>query len=333
MTNAKVDRLHASLAGEKPDLPPMMIWRHFPGDDLRSTDFAWALASFQRFWDCDVIRVAPHNLYAVLDYGLQAQWDGNAQGLYQPLKPLITRSLNWTELRRLDAQRGMLGQQIDAVQQLHSLLDDPTPIIINIPSPLTQAEQIAGRARLLRDMRTHPDRLKTGLNIITENILRFMDALAPLGLSGIAYDITMASHDILSSAEYADFGRPYDQKLLHALPASWWLTLVHVHGAAPMLREVGDYPAQILCWQDRDAHIALDEGKSFFEGIVCGGIGNQHPMHDGMPGEIRQQVYDALDATFGRHILLSTAQPLLLTTPLSNIRALGVALQERGERQ
>ncbi len=329
MNNDKKARLQAMLTGEKADRVPMMLWRHFPGDDLRPTDYAWAVAWFQYQWDCDVVRIAPHNLYTVLDYGLQAHWDGNPWGHYQSVKPVITRSLDWTELRRLDVQRGFFGQQRAALAELNDLLPPDTPRILSLPSPLTQAAYLAGQDRLLRDMRTHPDRLKTGLNVITDNILRFMDSLHGSTLDGLAYEVTLASYHLMNADEFAAFGRPYDLKLLGAVPERWWLNLVHLTGDAPMVRHVADYPAQILAWPDRADDFSLDKGKSVFGGVVCGGMGD---LAESMPGEIRNWVYQAVDATFGRHFLLASAGPLSMTTPLANIRAVSNAIEEVATR-
>jgi predicted ATPase len=40
-----------------------------------------------------------------------------------------------------------------------------------------------------------------------------------------------------------------------------------------------------------------------------------------MPGEVRDQALDAIDQTYGRRFILSTASPLIITSPQANIRS------------
>jgi hypothetical protein len=195
----------------------------------------------------------------------------------------VNRSLDWTELRRIEAGRGNYGQQIETLQRLSDHFASDVPLVYEIISPLAQAELLAGRELVLQNMRTRPERLKTGLNIITENTLRLIDGLRAAGIDGVFYHVGLASHHLMSEAEYQDVGCPYDQKLLGALPDNWWLNTVYVEGSSPMLGIAAQYPAQVLSWDDRESNVSLADGKTGFDGAVCGGLGRWNPMHNGMP--------------------------------------------------
>ena len=93
-------------------------------------------------------------------------------------KPIIKRSLDWTEIRPLSPDRGQLAQQIECLSILDAAFAaDEVPIMQTIYSPMAQAAQIAGCRQLLKDMRLRPDRLRTGLNALTESTLRFLEAI------------------------------------------------------------------------------------------------------------------------------------------------------------
>jgi uroporphyrinogen decarboxylase len=126
---------------------------------------------------------------------------------------------------------------------------------------------------------------------------------------------------VLSDAEYREFGRPYDLRILEALPDDWWLNILHLHGAAPMFEVVTDYPVQIVNWHDRETGLSLADGKLKFGGAVSGGLGRWDPMHTGTPLEVREQARDAIDQTHGQRFVLSTGCVIMTTTPTSNIRA------------
>jgi uroporphyrinogen decarboxylase len=315
------ERLELTIAGEKPDRIPVALWRHFPGDDQRAADFARALIVFQEQWDFDFLKVTPANTSYVVDYGLGDQWVGSLDGTRQIHRRVVNRSLDWTELRRIEAGRGSYGQQIETLQRLSDHFGGDVPLVYEIISPLAQAELLAGRELVLQNMRTRPERLKTGLNIITENTLRLIDGLRTAGIDGVFYHVGLASHHIMSEAEYQDVGCPYDQKLLGSLPENWWLNTVFVEGSSPMLGIAAQYPAQVLSWDDRESNVSLADGKTGFNGAVCGGLGRWNPMHNGMPGEVRDQALDAIEQTYGRRFILSTPSPLIITSPQANIRS------------
>jgi len=316
----KRERLETTLTGERADRVPVALWRHFPGDDQRAVDLAKAIIAFQNTWDFDFIKIVPSNTYSIVDYGVQEWWQGNLEGKRDIIKPLITRSLDWTELRRLDPTRGSLGQQAETIQYIDNYFSGKVPIILTIPSPLTQALHLAGEETLTRNMRTHTDRLKTGLGTLTDNLLRYIDSLRKLPLAGIALELETANYDFMSPIEYDMLGRPYDLKLLGALPSNWWLNIITITGKAPMLTELADYPVQVISWEDQDGITSLNKGKAIFSGTVCCGVGRWNSIHNGMPGEVRNQVQESIREAYGLRLIISTSSPLIITSPRSNIR-------------
>ena len=324
----KRERLEKSFAGEATDRIPAALWRHWPGDDQRAADLARSTIEFQRMYDWDFVKVTPAESYAVADYGLQDEWQGNLEGTRTTIKRAVTRSLDWTNLRPLDPTRGSLGRQIETLRLVtDGLRNDDTPIIQTIYSPLTQAAMIGGHDLLVRYIRTNPDRIQTGLNALTETTLRFLDALKRFPISGIYYSMQEANYDVLTEEEYRIFGLPYDRKILESLQDKWWLNMVHLQGGAPMFRLCSQLPIQAINWRDQDAEPDLAQGKLQFNYAVCGGLSHTQHMHYGTPSSIREQIRSAMAQANNRRLILSTGSALMVTTPLSNIRAVRDAIQ------
>jgi uroporphyrinogen decarboxylase len=317
----KRERLEKAIHGEDVDRVPVALWRHWPGDDQRPADLAEATVDFQRRWDFDFVKVTPASSFCIADYGVQDQWVGSLEGTREYTRHAVQRSLDWTELRTLDPNKGSLARQIETLRLLKEAFGTETPYIQTIFSPLAQAKNIAGPELLIEHLRTAPDRVKTGLNTITESTLRFIDATRRSGVSGIFYAIQHASYNVMSEKEYLEFGQPYDQRILEALPDDWWLNVAHLHGKAPMFDIVCNYPIHVLNWHDREAAPDLAAGKLKFPGAVSGGIGRWDPMHNGTPVEVRAQARQAIEQTNGRRFVLSTGCVIMTTTPTSNIRA------------
>ena len=319
----KRERLERAIAGEQVDQVPAALWRHWPGDDQRAADLAQAVLAFQRTYDWDFINVMPSNTFSVLDYGVQDQWAGNPDGTRECPRPLITKSLDWTNLRALDPYRGFLGKQLECLRLIEDgLAGDKTPVVQTIYHPLAQAQLLAGHKMLIRHMRTQPDRLHTGLNTITESTLRFVEELKRLGhMSGISYVTSYADYDMMSVDEYQVFGLPYDRKIIDSLPSRWWLNIVQLGKEAPMFKLVDHYNLQVINWQDQFAEPDLNRGKSLVKGAVCGGLSHTSHLYEGTPSSIRDAARQAISATNGRRIILGTGAALRMNSPLSNIRA------------
>ncbi len=327
----KRERLTKTLAGEVTDRVPVALWRHWPGDDQRAADLARSTVDFQRAYDWDLVKVTPASSYCVADYGVQDQWEGNLEGTRTYIKRVVYRSLDWTELRPLDPLRGSLGRQIECLNLVCAALkDDDVPIIQTIFSPLAQAKNLSGKELLIRHLRTTPDRVHTALNTLTESTLRFIDALKRLPIAGIFYAIQHASYDILSEEEYKVFGLPYDRKILEALPEKWWLNMLHLHGDSPMFKLCSSLPIQAINWHDQETEPDLVQGKTWFDGMVCGGLSRWQHVHHGTPASIREQVRTAIQQTNGRRFILSTGCVTMITSPLSNIRAVREAVEPSG---
>lgn len=324
---SKRQRLEQAMVGELPDRPPVMLWRHFPGDDQRAADLARSIVDFQQTYDWDVSVIAPASTYSIVDHGLQDEWRGASDGTRAILKRPVLKSIDWTTLRPLDPERGSLGRQIETTRLVLEALGENVPVVIRIDSPLLQADLLAGTGLVIEHIRTQPDRLHTGLGVLTETILRFTDVLKRYNIAGVLYTIRYASYAMLSEDEYSVFGLPYDQKILDLLPARWWLKIVRLQGDMPMFKFVHQYRAGVVNWHDQRTEPSLTQGRTLIDGAVCGGLSLVDHLHFGTPALIRSAAREVFEQTNSRRLILGTGGALPLTTPLANIRAVRDAVQ------
>jgi len=315
----KRERLEATVAGKPVDRPAVALWRHWPGDDQRAVDLARATLDFQHTYDFDFVKCMPSSNYCLADWGADSRWVGNEEGTRTWVPRVIQRPEDWTELEVLDPYQGRLAETCRALDLIGQGLEQGTPFIQTIFNPLAQAKNLAGE-RLLPHLRHHPDALIAGLETITESTVRFIEAARGTGIAGIFLALQHATYDLMSEAEYRQFGRPYDLRVLEATEGLWF-NLLHLHGEHVMFDLVTDYPVQAINWHDRETPPSLREAMPRFAGALTGGLHRIETMLRGTPEQVRAEVQAAIEDTDGRRLIIGTGCVMFTNTPLGNILA------------
>ena len=321
----KRERLEATIAGEAVDRPAVALWRHFPGDDARPDDLAAAHIWWQQTYDWDLLKVTPSSSYCVLDWGMRATWQGGDEGTWKYQNTVVNEPEDWARLAVLNPTAGSLGAAREAVAQVCASVGDSVPVLMTIFSPLSQAKNLAG-PNLLPHLRHHPDAVLAGLEIITETILRYVDALRSTGIAGIFYAAQLAEPSRLSRPEYEHFGRPLDLRILEN-SRDLWFNMVHLHGPNGYFDLLADYPVQAINWHDREAGPSLAQAAAMFPGALSGGL-DRWTVHRGTPDQVRNEATDAIAQTGGRRLILSTGCVAMTNSPLSTLRAARGSVRE-----
>ena len=321
----KRDRLEATINGYAVDRPPVTLWRHWPGDDQDAEALAAAHVGWQRDYDWDLLKVSPSSSYCLVDWGVEDSWQGTVEGTRTYGQRLVQRPEDWESLRVLDPRNGMLAKQVEALrligEGLSSLPQPDVPYLATIFSPLAQAKNLVGGQELLCQLRSNPEELLDGLETITESTIAFIEAAKGMGISGIFYAIQHARYELLSAAEYARFGKPFDERILDTV-SDLWLNMLHVHGESGiMFEQVAGYPVRLVNWHDRDTGFSLSDGLGLISGAACGGV-SRWSLYRQSPERAVSEANDAVRQSESRRLVLGVGCVAMTNTPLRNIRAL-----------
>lgn len=313
------ERLHSCLAGETPDRPPVALWRHSPVDDQSPETLAAAALHWQKTYDFDFVKVTPASSFCLKDWGVEDIWEGHIEGTRRYTHHVITRPEDWEHLPELDVSAPYLSAQLACLDLIRAKLDFETPLVQTVFSPLAQAKNLAGSETLLAHLRTHPEVVLKGLEVITNTTRRFVETVIGIGVDGIFYAIQHAQASLLSSDEYRSFGLPFDQRVLE--PAkSLWLNMLHLHGKDVHFSIVPFLPFPIVNWHDRETAPSLSEAQKIFNGVVCGGLRQDTLVYQDS-NAIRGQAADAISQTHGKRIILSTGCVVPVIAPHGNLIA------------
>jgi len=270
----KRERIAATLRGQPVDRPAWSLWRHFYDKETTPARLAGAMLAFQRAHDFDFMKVNPRASYHVEDWGLKLRFSGQPHVKPVVLDYPVKTVADWARLTVLPPDRGVLGEHLEALRLIGAELRGEVPFIQTIFTPLSLAgDLVRDDAQLVHDLRTSPDAVHAALEVITETFVAFARAALDVGASGIFLATTSwASRDTITEAEYAEFGRPDDLRILDAVRGAE-LNVLHVCAEHNMLFALADYPVHAINWATTSpTNPSLAEAAARLDKALIGGI-------------------------------------------------------------
>jgi uroporphyrinogen decarboxylase len=239
----------------------------------------------------------------------------------------VQRPEDWKKIRPLDpAPAPGWSLQLETIIRMgFDRRVGDTPVVPTLFSPLSLARKLSG-ARLAEDLRQHPGLVKDALEAIAETLVRYADVTLTEGVSGIFYSIQAASRSLYSEAQYAEFGEPYDRRVLESVRGRSALTIVHCHGDQLMFDRLAGLPGHAWNWDDRATLPSLAEGKTLVPGAVIGGLNQWKTLRDGTPEAAAAEAQDAVAQTEGVGLIVGPGCVLPMQTPDPNVAAVIKAL-------
>ncbi|MBI3825023.1 MAG: uroporphyrinogen decarboxylase [Candidatus Rokubacteria bacterium] len=323
----RLERLQAAINREPVDRAPYAVWRHFPQIDRNPAGLAQATLRFHERYGSDFIKFTPAGGYAVEAWGCVEAADARPDGHRPCARCAVQRGEDWKQIRPLDpASAPGYVEQFEIIVRLgfDRRIGD-APVLPTLFSPLSLARKLSGD-RLLTDLRERPDEVRDALEAITETQIRFADLALQEGVSGIFYSIQAASESVMSEALYAEFGEPYDRRVLESVQGRSALTIVHCHGDRLMFGRLARLPGHAWNWDDRATAPSLAEAQAMVPGAVLGGLGQWTTLLTGTPDDAAAEADDALRQTGGRGLIVGPGCVLPTGTPDANVAAVITSL-------
>jgi uroporphyrinogen decarboxylase len=185
-----------------------------------------------------------------------------------------------------------LGQHLNALGVIAMELRGGVPFLMTVFSPMSIAARLAESDEVfLSHLRERPDLVHPALEAVTETFIRFSQAVLRTGASGLFFATTSwGTYDYLTDEEYYQLARPYDLKLLKAVPEAEF-HLLHVCKDRNMLRSLSDYPVDAFNWDVHgEGNLSLRGGRDITGKGVVGGIDHRILLQEGVEKQVIEEV-------------------------------------------
>jgi uroporphyrinogen decarboxylase len=238
---------------------------------------------------------------------------------------------DWESLPKLNPQVGVLRRELDTIRFVAGGLEGSAPFMMTIFSPLNVAYKLCGDKvsgdLVLGYMREYPRQLHAGLATITETVIDYAAACLEAGASGFFFATQMATHDLMTPAEFQEFGRPYDLQVLAALQGNSRVTMLHVCKENLMFDLVVDYPVHVINWAALTSGTSLTDARRMTDTPLAGGLSLQ-TLLSGTEADVLREARQAIADAGRRGFILAPDCVIRGPSPDANLTAARQAVEE-----
>jgi uroporphyrinogen decarboxylase len=332
---SKRERVDAVLAGAAPDRAPVAAWRHFIPEERRTESLAEASLQHFHGFDWDWLKVNPRATYYAEAWGNRYDFERYRGVLPQLLEGPVRSAEDLGRITPLPATAGVFGEQLDLLRRVKAGIGgahfvqtvfSPLSVLAFLTTDLGDQTVDLGLdsnfERLRSFLAAEPEAAHAALDAIAATLAAYAAASVDAGASGLFFAIVrLARKGVLSEAEYAAFGRPYDLRVLEAVRGASF-NLLHICGPEVYFDAVLDYPVHALNWAAvGQGNPTLAEARARTSKSLIGGLDEHGALRHGTPAAVLEEARAALDAS-GARLLLSPGCGIDAEVPEENLHAL-----------
>jgi uroporphyrinogen decarboxylase len=299
------ERVLGAVAGRPVDRVPVSLWLHnFAAENSAAELTAETLRLARRF-DWDFLKPQCRAQCFAEMWGLTYRPSGERATPFTVTRAPLATAADLKAVEPVDAARGALGEQLEALRMIRKAVGAGTPVIWTVFSPLMVLPFLlaGGRAQAVELMRTEPALVDQALHAMAVTLAGYARAAVDAGADGLFYATNMATRDVATPAACARFQRPHDLAILGAA-ASAPFNVLHVCGQGALLDEFADYPVAALSWATVPGNPSLADGHRRTGRAVLGGLPAKPVMATLSPGDVQARGRRAIDEMRGRFLLL-----------------------------
>jgi len=280
----KVERVRATLRGERIDRVPFTCWHHFGLEKQPGDKHAEATIDFYRKFDVDFLKV-------MSDFPYPAP-----QGLEKISQP--------EEWQRVEPLKNPFPEQIKALRLIHKELRGQALFVETIFHSWNVAEKLSSKKDLTQLKENDPKLFKKVLRAISESQANHARLALDAGAAGIFLAVSAADQLVTDPLDYMRMGRESDLIILDAAKDKGSLNILHVHGKKPHWDTLVTYPVQVMNYSTHGTGVGLADARRKFSGTLMGGL-NEEKIASQTAEELAGDLHAAAVAMQKRRWILS----------------------------
>lgn len=285
--NKREQMLHFLDPGQTPAYVPAAFFIHFPPDCRRGPAAIDKHREYFRYTGMDFCKIQYEFAF--------------------PHLPEIQSPADWSQMPRYG--QAFFRDQLDIVAGLVEAVGDEALVIQTLYSPFMSAGHTTSGRTITAHLQADPERVRAGLEIITESILWFVRECIRLGVDGF-YASTQGGEGgrFSDPALFERYVKPYDLAVMGEIDRACPFNVLHIcdyeasyEDLAPFL----DYPGQVVNCPLTIGGRAVTprEMADLFGRPYMGGLDRHGTIVTGSAAEIRALVRAVLDEAPARFIL------------------------------
>lgn len=240
-----------------------------------------------------------------------------------PTLPQIQSPDDWSRMPSYG--RDFFEGQLAAVKGLVKAVGREAVVVMTLYSPFMCAGQTAGAARVTDHLNREPDKVRKGLEVITESLLVFVRECIKLGVDGF-YTSTQGGETgrLAKPQTFIDYVKPFDLVLMAEANRACHFNILHVcdyHMDYDDFSPFLDYPGTVVNSPLKlgGRQLSPAEASELFKRPYMGGLDRKGVLLNGTPEQIRESVATVIAQAPPRFILGADCT-VLSETPWDNLK-------------
>lgn len=274
-------------ANQKPAIIPAAFFLHFDPSFHRGQAAVDKHMEYFRFTGMDFVKIQYENSF--------------------PHLPQIEKPEDWARMPFFDLD--FYDAPLQVVKGLVKAASAEALVVLTLYSPFMNASHAVGEALLTQHILEAPEKVKKGMEIITESLMGFVKACIGSGLDGFYTSTQGGEADRFPDPSFfKECIKPYDLALMTEINHSCPFNILHVcdyQRPNGDLTRFLDYPGQVVnVGLDLvDRKISTRDAAAIFGRPIMGGLDRKGIILTGTPEQARQAALEVLRDAPDRFIL------------------------------
>ncbi len=178
--------------------------------------------------DLDVICTLTDLSVEAADFGQELLYFEDKAACPNDANRLIKDVEDYQKLKKIDGRETpRMREHLELCKRLVAAKGNEKPIVAFLFGPLGILSMLRGQEDMFCDLYEEPDSVKAGVEVITETLLDYIDAVCETGVHAIMFDTLYSSKSILSKDMWDEFEGEAVQRLAQRVHDNGKMVMIH----------------------------------------------------------------------------------------------------------